>query len=138
MFKNIYLAVSSICYLVYFIIMLPSRIKFLNKWKNYHYSNNKKNNCSDDESYKCIRSGKLTEMYIISNIKYISLRILSIFKPEFFPLVLLDNIKNVVKHLLRWNKWGFHYFGIYHIVCLSLDIFFIISSLKKNKDTGIF
>ena len=138
MIKNLYLIISLICYLIYFLFVLPKRIKFLNKWKKYHYKDNKKNDCSDDESYKCIRSGKLEEMYIISNIKYISLRILCLFKPEFLPFVFLDNIKQVTKHLLRWNKWGFHYFGVYHIACLCFDIFLLITKIKNKKDNDIF
>ena len=119
---KIYLIVTSIIYIVYFLTMLPNRMKNLDEWKKYHYDNEKENNCKDDEAIECIRSGRLIERYIMTNINYIALRLLCLYKPEFFPLVFLDNVKRVTNHMLRWKKWGFHYFLVYHFTCLMIDI----------------
>ena len=107
--------------------MLPSRNKNLHKWKKYHYDDENENNCKNDESISCIRYGNIIEKYMIGNINYIALRGLCLYDDGFFPLVFLDDINNVTNHLLRWKKWGFHYFGVYHILCLLLDIYFIIN-----------
>lgn len=120
--SKIYLIFTIVVYSIYFLIMLPTRLKDLSIWKKYHYDDNKNNDCKNEESYKCINYGNIIEKYIIGNLKYIGLRSLCLFNSNFIPLVFLNNIENVSTHLLRWKKWGFHYFGIYHIFCLLFDI----------------
>jgi len=94
----------------------------LDKWKKYHYIDNKDNNCKDDEAIECVRYGELIEKYIIANIDYIALRMLCLYKPILFPLVFLDHVRRVTTNLLKWRKWGFHYFDIYFITCLIIDV----------------
>ena len=122
---NIYLIITATIYIIYFLIMLPGRLQNLDKWKKYHYDDKKDNNCKNDEAIECIRSGKLIERYIMTNVDYFSLRLICLVKPELFPLVFLDNIRRVTNHLLRWKKWGFHYFLIYHSTCLAFDTKFL-------------
>ena len=124
--KNLYLIITIICYLVYFTSRLPERINFLNKWKKHHYEDEKENDCSNIDSEKCLQSGELIEYYMTNNIRYVGIRILSIYDKNFFPLVFLDNLSNVITHLLRFNKWGFHYFQIYHYSCFIIDVILIL------------
>ena len=129
---ELYLKITITVYLVYFLMMLPSRVKNLYKWKKYHYDNENKNDCKDDESYKCLGYGNLIEKYMIGNIDYIALRALCLYYKDFFPLVLLNDISNVTNHMLRWKKWGIHYFGFYHLICLLFDIYFITKTNYNN------
>ena len=123
--NKVYLIITILVYSIYFFIMLPTRLNELSKWKKYHYDDNNINNCKNEESYKCITFGNIIEKYIIGNIMYISLRSLCLYNIDLFPLVFLDNIKHIITHLLRWKKWGFHYFGIYHIICILIDSYFL-------------
>lgn len=130
--QNLYLIITILCYVVYFIKRLPDRLNFLEKWKKHHYEDEKENNCSDIYSEKCLQSGELIEHYMINNIRYIGIRILSIFNKNLFPLVFLDNLSNVINHLLILKKSGFHYFQIYHFTCFIIDFFLIF--LNNNSE----
>ncbi len=125
---NVYLITTMICYIIYFTIHLPRRMKFLDKWKKHHYDDEKENDCSVVESEKCIQSGELIEHYMKNSIRYIGLRFLCLFNKDILPMVFLDNLSNVANHMLRMKKWGFHYFLIYHFVCFLIDIFLILKS----------
>lgn len=148
MSKNIYLGLIALIYTVYFSLMLNGRLKKLRKWSKYHFTpiskvkgENKynKNDCSDLDSYKCIRSGNMTWKFMKSNIYNISLRITSIYYPEIYPFVFVNNSKEVMEHLLR-GFYGFSTVGlifkIFHIICFSLDIYFLF--LKKQVNNNMF
>lgn len=148
MSKNIYLGLVALIYTVYFSLMLNGRLKRLSKWSKYHFTpisnvNGKKkynkNDCSDFVSYKCIGSGAITWKFMKSNIYNISLRITSIYYPQIYPFVFVNNSKEVMEHLLR----GFHEFTtidlilkIFHIICFLLDIYFLF--IKKQINNSMF
>jgi hypothetical protein len=146
MFKNIYLITSIVVYIGYFIMRINLRINKLSKWSKYHFNEvnvknadknkyleyNKKyynkSECSDAYSKECINSGFETWEFTKSNIGYIFLRVVALLKPELYPLVLVDNSRHFIEHLLRLKAWGpspvVLLFFIYHLICFSLDCYF--------------